>query len=285
MKNLIALILVSVLIVNCKSEGGGSSSSGSTSGSSKIVGDFIPNTKAELGPIAQWIIDNDATFNNWYNARSAQDTPLYGDSQILHGIRGYVNAQAKGIDGNGEMDVTLETPMDAFMEAVGSVNGASRGVSRTGLCYLYADILNSFNIDSTVILITGSPYSIATDGKYCLVEVHLPNGDIVNDPLLNRTFGKESPYDWTNLGLQTSSDSWFSASDLFISLENNLLYKLQANPDGMINAYSSWRSDGDFYHTYDNLALEPAKSRDDTVGVLYDAVVDNITYVNYSDVR
>lgn len=271
MKNTIILILISLLVINCEDGGSGSGDLPPGAAINKSAGDYIPNNQAELGQIANHILDNDQNFNDFFYKTLENGDKMYGDSQIVFAIRGYVNAKAKAVDVQGEMNVLAETPMDAFMEAVYVADGSSRGVSQMGLCYLTADIYNSFRIDSSVVVVSGVSHSLAENNTYCAVEIHLPSGDILIDPLLNRSF-------------YHNHISWMSSLELLEANNNGQILEIKTNPDGMINAMPGWSPLNNYYHTFDDLDSNQTQ-RELAVAELYELVFDSVNYVDYEDLR
>lgn len=266
------LILLSLNLANCE-EGGGGDSSGSLN-TLKITGDYIHNLESDLGPIAQYLVNNDANFNEFFFATNAGNgEKTYNDSQILFAIRGYLNAKTKTVDVQGEMDVLAETPLDAFTEAVYVADGSSRGVSARGLCYLTADVLNSFGIDVSLVLLDGVSHSLAPDGQYCTVEAHLPNGDVMIDSYLNRSWYRAG-------GIQHHS-----TLELGQVIANGELTQLNSVADGMATAMPGWSPLNGFYQTYESTIQYNTTRQEEIAREVMDSTFDNFQVIPYSEMR
>lgn len=271
MKKIITLLSISLLIVNCE-EGGGGGSQPSTGADCKLCGDYIPNNKADLGDIAQHMIDNDQWFDDWFNSVNAGNgEKTYADSQIVSGIRGFLSAKAKEVDGNGALNVLATTPMAAYMEAVDNPQGFSQGLDRQGLCYMGADIYASFRITANVVNVSGANHSLAPGGSYCALELDLPNGKILIDVFLNRSF-------------YSTTAQFLSLAEVVEMQEEGRLAFISTSPDGMANAMPGWDNLGGYYHTYEDIS-EPGQSRDEVVRELQDLTFDSITVVDYDTLR
>lgn len=268
----ILFVCLCLNLANCEEGGGGNSTTPST-GSLKTEGNFIPDDLTALGPIAQHLVNNDAEFDAFFNQVNAGNgEKAYSDSQLLFAIRAYLNAKTKTVDVQGEMDVLSETPFDAYLEAVYTADGSSRGVSARGLCYLTSDMLKSFGIENSVVLVDGVAHAHAPGGQYCVVEAHLPNGDVMIDSYLNRS--------WEHL----DHGYFLSSTQMAQVIADNTLRDLVPTPDGFANALPSWSPLNGFYHSYEAIAfatVDQEKAAED----VYEATFDSITVVENDDLR
>lgn len=270
MKNLITLLLITLLMANCEEGGDDKSASPSTVSTCNVCGDIIPNNKSELGDIAQYLIDNDELFDKWFHDVDPMhpDRMKYPDVQMVYGIRGYINGKAKVADHLGALDVLNTDPLTAFLESVVSPNGASQGLDRQGLCYMTAQVYESFGIDTEIIQSTGQVHDLAPDGNYCAVQLKLLHGDILEDPYLNRSFF-------------TFDEGGLSAEQLGKIIQSNELDSVTSVPDGMANVPVAWMGNlGGYYHTYEDMNTG-AMTRDEFVRDLHETIFNSIQIIDF----
>lgn len=266
MKNLILLLTLSLIVINCNETGGGSSNP--SGADCTVCGEYISRDVSKLGTIAQYIIQNDNQINNFYYARNAGDGQImFKDSQIVAAVRGYVNSKTKTVDVQGEMNVLSETPFDAFYEATYVADGSSRGVSQQGLCYIMADVYDSFGIQVDIINASGVTHELAPNGSYCALELTLPNGKLLVDPYINRTF-------------KGPTNSWMSLEETLEIVDAGQITSIILNPDGMVNAMVGWGPINGFYHKLETLTDEQ-QSIDDLLNITF----NSLNKVSYSSIR
>jgi len=161
----------------------------------------------------------------FYSGKTSSGAKMFNDSQLFFAIRAYVHAMTVTNDFN-----TLCTELNAtFLD---------------------------FGIANSIVTITGNNHNFAPGGTYCMLEAHLPNGNIAVDVILNRTFTAESgypPWDDVRSNIRSSSP-WLSVSELMYAINNDMINKFNVSPDGFSNAYGGWivPSNGTFYHTFED---------------------------------
>lgn len=168
MKNVIGILLISLLIVNCK-QGGGSSDAASNT--EPVWGlDFIANEKADLGDSAQYLIENYAYISEQFYG--VNNNPEYrSDLNILFAVRALVNTKVKRIDGNGEYSLDGKTSLQAWKDV--AEDGSIQGLDHYRLNKLLAGIYNDFGIQTRIVRFQGTAFTEVPDGSHTVVEAYI----------------------------------------------------------------------------------------------------------------
>lgn len=275
MKKIVVTILASLLMFSCNEEGG--STPGSSTGNGPLqcdsCGSWISRDINNMGEIAKAIIQNDTHINELYNSRNelGLNGYTYTDSVITHALRAYVNANTKKADGNGVLPILTMTAEDAFNEAIFDVQPGSRGVDRSGLCQITADVFNSFGIDLEIVQVTGDAHELAPDGNYCVVEIQAQYAKIAIDPLLSRS-------------LFSVQHETFDTQDIAFYVEQNRLSQVMTVANGYNNVDQYWPNPRGYYHTYESTS-NTSNGQIDAARSLLETTFISANYVPYNQTR
>ncbi len=239
----LTLILLTFLIANCN-EGGDGGSSLASQNNCQTCGTFISRDKSQLGPQAQWMLDNlPNTFGRYYSETLEDGSRAYRDSTIVYALNAYANSMTESSNPDAVCDALVGLYDDWGIES------------------------EKFAVDNSIANpITGST-------RYCVVNITLPNGQVMADPLISRfyTVVSESRSAMENCPNYSSANTLLSISDLQCVVDNDLISEIELTPQGFGNANSEW--DAPTAGTYqDSLQDAGLGNRTDQVLALEDMI-------------
>jgi len=194
-----------------------------------MCGDFIPNNKSQLGPNAQDLVENEPQFNEMY-FETENGEKKYQDYQMIWTVVAYLHG-------------TTETS-DPFE-----------------LCTEVVNLLDEFTVEAESYEFDNAPNPIVSSNKYCVVEIFVPGGSVIADPLVNRslTIDSEQRKEWYDRGQRSESyhNGYLNYDDLVFAFENDLMDTIEFNSHGYNTLRSGWGHPGinPFRYSLQNLGL------------------------------
>ncbi len=290
MKNLVTLILVCLLIANCKS---GSDSGGSASSGSWASQEFIPDDINDLGSVAKAIIEADAHISErYYSPLDQGGNKIYSDLSTLRAIKAYVNARAKMVDVNGAYDIENNAPLDAYNDLIVNAGPATQGLSNRGMCIFMADVMEALTVPTRLIEISGNATTAFPSGNHCAVEISMNGYLMVIDPVLNMSYYSGPDINDSHPLGQFNGPLDADGVDAIVDYYRNVDSDdgiLSVSPDGYLNASTGWRDTVDYdtyYHYYQGVVGNPnAQFLPATALEMFDDIYQSVSFTDYSSLN
>lgn len=262
-------------MVNCEENGGGSTAP--STGDQTVNGqwgtsNFIPDNKAELGELANHLLDNYPDIAQHYQAWNTEDG-LAHDLNLVFILRAHANSLVQKINGFGNLPLAPYTPLERWQLLVENNNNSNtRGVDHRGLSIVMADIYESFGIPTRLVEITGQATTDFPDGKHTIIEIAIDAQWVAVDAKLNSMFrvgiNAERPADMETNRIYLSATQIYQASQVSL---------VERSPTGYDSVY--WTpSSLSHYHFYNDNNI--SSKMDELVNNVY----QNVTFTDYADI-